>query len=270
MKKIINFLRKVGLLHIGVGDYYNGEFDDRKDIKKKDAKKSKSFWILWILIFFGVVSLLFSLMMLGFSFWFFIVFVLWFWFAFFIRKTFKLGFIIFKPVIMFFFSVFIVTFIISLVFVSGDINTDSDDNYNICKASFLKNKPNDRVKIKITDNNDIFQDMTKSSYSLVELDSLGYGFDIKQDKAGEYVLVEICDGDISISHTDLDMNDTVLYQDDSEFPSTGGNYTHFSNEQPDGSFYRDINEAGKYQIYVYLSRDGEKWVTAREFDIEVK
>ncbi len=35
MKKIMDFLRKIGLLRVSSGDYQTGEFDDRKDLKEE-------------------------------------------------------------------------------------------------------------------------------------------------------------------------------------------------------------------------------------------
>ena len=37
MKKIMDFLRKIGILRVSSGDATTGEFDDRKDLKKEET-----------------------------------------------------------------------------------------------------------------------------------------------------------------------------------------------------------------------------------------
>jgi hypothetical protein len=71
MKKIIDFLRKIGVLHLSSGDNIGGEYDDRKDLKddKKNEKEKKKgglilFFILLLLI---LIFIIISLISLGFS-----------------------------------------------------------------------------------------------------------------------------------------------------------------------------------------------------------
>lgn len=42
MKKITDFLRKIGVLHVSSGDYQTGDLDTREDLKEKPEEAAQS------------------------------------------------------------------------------------------------------------------------------------------------------------------------------------------------------------------------------------
>ena len=278
MKKIIDFLRKIGLIHVGSGNYYTGEFDSRKDLKKEGRQvsgtsdkggKKKGIFMFRFVAFFAVLFLIFALVVLGFSFWFFVVTLAWVWFVYSIKKSFRTGLFVFKSVLIYFSITFFVTLVIVIFTTSSNSSspTTSADK-TMCRANNLSKKINDRVTTDIVDKSTI-NDKTKKSYDLSELDNLAFGYEVKETAEGEYVLSELCEGEKTLSSVDFE-DDSVFHQDTDGFNSSGGNHTNFTSEQSDGSFSRDIESPGDYTVYTYASSDGEKWYIAGELQFQVK
>ena len=274
MKKIINFLRKFGVIHISSGDYITGEFDARKDFKKGSKNKNsklKGLFMFRFVLVVGILFTIFALLVLEFSFSFFVVFAIWFWFIFSIKKSLGTGAFVLKSTITFFIIIFIVSFVIVIIGTPSDGGSSGAlTGRSICKANNLSKKINDRVSVNIVDNDDVFLNKTKASYSLEELGSLSYGHDVEEVKKGEYVLAEVCAGEDGLSSMLLEADEGLFYQNDDDYPSMGGNYTQFVNGQSDGTFVKTIKTPGVYMIYAYASTDGNKWYIAQEFEIVVK
>lgn len=100
MKKFINFLRKIGLLHAGKGDFYTGGIDNsfkkEKSIEdnseKKVTHKSKKRNFLFILTTIILLStLLLFFVSVGFTFYFFLITIVYFVFIFYARKWWLAG-----------------------------------------------------------------------------------------------------------------------------------------------------------------------------------
>ena len=145
MKKVIDFLRKIWILKVSSGDYINGEFDDRKDLKEKKLKVDIKKWTIntskklpiffWIIVSIISILILFTVILLWFSFWFFVIFIFWIWFLLSIKNSIILWIFVFKSSIILFLVSFVFTFFI--VIFSIDTETDNSNslteitNYNI-------------------------------------------------------------------------------------------------------------------------------------------
>jgi len=274
MKKIINFLRKIGLLHIGSGDYMTGEFDDRKNIKQSKSKiKTKKSAILTILIIVSILFLLLTLILIDLSFWFFVILIVWIWFIFSVKKLISLNLFIFKRFIITFFLIFSISIIFILI--APNDNKQSKNNNSTsteCAAKHLSKKIEKTITAEIVNKDDIAKKSTKSNYSLQELDNLSYGFTVTNNEKDEYILSQICQKNKKVSVIHLNKNEGVLYEkkDKTAVSSSRGNYTNFSNIQNDNSLYRTIKEAGDYTLYIYSSTDGEKWRIDKKKNFKVK
>ncbi len=150
-------------------------------------------------------------------------------------------------------------------FISGDEATKMEK----CEATNLTKKENPRIEIKI---GNIEQDIAsmgnpKAIYTLNDFDNLAYGMVIKADKINKplYTKTEICQGDKTISFTDLNLSKEEM-KDGGSF----GNMIQFNNMQADGRMEKTIKEVGKYTLYVYASDDGKNWYIAQEFSFEVR
>lgn len=150
-------------------------------------------------------------------------------------------------------------------FISGDEAIEMEK----CEAINLAKKENPRIEIKI---GGIEQDIARMGspkiiYNLNDFDNLAYGTTVKADKVNKplYTKTEICQGDKTISFTNLD-----LTEDELKNGGSFGSMSQFNNMQANGIVEKTIKEVGKYTLYVYASDDGKNWYIAQELNFEVK
>ena len=277
MKKIINFLRKIGLIQKSSGNYITGEFDDRKDLKDKykkidDGSKKivSGFVFLKIIVIVGLLLLLLTLIILGFSFWFFVFLFVWLWFIFYTKKTLIIKSFVLKK----FFMIFLVIIFFNLIFVisfsttSNQINSkvNNNDIYNgntynkiVCEAKHLERKTNKDITLKIVDEKN--NNKTKKVYTMGELSKLGVVADVIVPDNGIYLSSQICYGDEPVSFKPL-----------SKMFLLSKKKVHSNKQMHYNSIgqYMNMIQKGKYQIYSYYSNDGETWYIDKEIDFEVK
>jgi|GEM_PF-3113751 len=151
MKPVLDFLRKMGMLHVHSGDYQTGEFDNRKDIKKKSKSKktpkaaaggaflagamavsSKWMILFWILVVFVVFFLLVFWISYGLSFWLILFFAFWFFFF----KKLKIQILAGKLLFWKMFFIFLGLSFFSLIFLVP--SEDADSSSKSSKKSMSK------------------------------------------------------------------------------------------------------------------------------------
>ncbi len=158
MKKVLDFLRKIGLLQVSSWDYISWEFDDRKNIKstKKNISNAvnKKPIFFWIILFFWIIIILISLILLWFSFWFFIIFIIWVGLIIFAKKSLLLWAFIIKSftiyiIISIIFSFFIIIFTIDntstwkyTIIETTDYNIVTDNKELLWDIKLVKKKNN--------------------------------------------------------------------------------------------------------------------------------
>jgi hypothetical protein len=310
MKKFIDFFKKIGILKVGTGDYLTGEYSNNTTKEKKKKTKingnvnsnidknpsaiaTTSLWLFWFTLVFGVIILFFSFIIIEFSFWLLFIIGIWICFIIFIKKSIMLGSITLFKTTMFFVLILSINFVFLLLGISNEdtqltsisINTDKNSksikysskktsnssiDSSICEAENLKEKDNERIKLKIVDSVDVFKDKTKNIYTLKELDNLSYGYSINTTDDIEFVLSEICQGGKTISSADLSKYVSEYGGDTIDgLHYTGGNSTQFNNKQSDGSYVKTIKKPGIYQLYAYFSSNKKNWTIAKKFEFEV-
>ncbi len=280
MKKIINLLKKFGVITFGKGGYDDWEFGDnnvenkqnnQKPSNTKETKKKTRGKILFILPVIILIIVLFSGLVLDFSFWFWLIALMWLWFFLFIRKH----IIINTFTWAIFGKIFMILFLTTIVFIfvgvpaDNNLNNDSVDNISskniidkddllTCKSKIFKFKKNNKIQAHIIAGyKDKYADRTKDEYTLDELKKFGYEVKLIGDTKTTYLLAQICDGDNSILTMDIKDISKLL---------KGGNkkgYTHmnFFNELIDQSL---INKNKTYQLYGYYSNDKKEWFTSNK------
>ena len=112
MKKIINFLRKIGVLHISSGDYTTSEYDSQSTISKQLLKiEPKKFLFLFVILVPVVFLLKVSFLSLNF----FIILILWAIIFYLFRQFVFLGYLSLRIIIF----IFVVGISVSYFLVSG-------------------------------------------------------------------------------------------------------------------------------------------------------
>jgi hypothetical protein len=151
---------------------------------------------------------------------------------------------------------------------------ENDDNNMNCFASSLKIDPtNSNIKIKIIDNKKgPSVNKTKKNYTLGELNDLSYGYEVGLLPKKQYVALEVCNGDKTLTFTKANLDQQIMkYEKASNVGNeTQGNFVQFNNKQDNGMIDQLINVPGEYQIYVYISENEKNWKIAKKFDFVIK
>jgi hypothetical protein len=176
--------------------------------------------------------------------------------------------------------VYVIAFIISFAYVpsggtgekTGKICTDCGK----CQAMKLDRKLDERLQAMMVEAGDTQKDRTKGIYKMEELDDLQYGWTAYQTKDGYYALGELCKGDeTAVDGVTLQAEEWNYKIDPKHetYPakiySSSGQYSGFQYES-NGEKTNKIKEPGLYQLYTYISHDGEIWYIADELEFEVK
>lgn len=282
MKKIIDFLRKMGLLHVSSGDYTTGEFDAKNNSPKtpegtKDKEKKSGFGLFFFGLFsiVGIVVLLFTLIMVGFSLWFFLFFVVWLWFIFHTKKSVSRGIFSAKKFFVIFFVIIFINVIIVLF--SGTAGTTSDtasttgtataevsssdvaDDNSICAAKHLDKKANGAIRLKIVDDN--YNDKTTNVYTMDELSQLSMMAEVTVPDDGIYLSTQMCRNDEPVTFAPL----SKMYFLSKEKVHADKQMHYAPLDQ-----VLHMIHPGHYQVYSYYSHDGKTWYIDKEIDFDVK
>lgn len=146
MKQVMDFLRKIGFLHVSSGDYQTGEFDSRKDLKKKKGSAGgakqvnkkisgkKGMLLFWIMLVITGLFLLSVLVSYGFRFWLLIMLVAWFFFFRFLHKQILAGKLKIAKIII----IYVVLFIFSLIFLVPSNDSSSGGSLNDSSSGIEK------------------------------------------------------------------------------------------------------------------------------------
>ncbi len=161
--------------------------------------------------------------------------------------------------------------------IKGEINADPNKEFvsekeankmEKCEALKLSEKDNPRIELKIgdSDKNPDTLSAPKKVYNLDDFSKLSYGFTVKISKDNKplYTKVEICQGDKTVTFTDLNLSKNEM-QD-----GNYGNMIQFDNMQANGVVDKIIKEPGQYTLYAYTSTDGQNWNIAKKINFEVK
>ena len=273
MKKIIYFLKKVGILRAKKGDYnamdsYNSSDDFEKGDEKEERQPKgflrilSKFLILVVLLF-----LLFSFLILGFNFWFLLIFFIWIWFL-----GAYYGFLPAKLVFFTKWGMFYFSFVLTIIFIFIGVPDQGSDKNNNREVSFNGNQYNSSLSCEAKNfefkkNENISTYISSKSnevkeYTLDELKKKRFETKLLKDGGKVYLLSQICRGNELIS----DLTTSAVN------PSMAGEKKGFTNMNFFDDFIKSqkIKPGQKYQLYGYYSYDGKTWFVSDKLEIEVK